>query len=202
MPPAPDAHVRAPADVQAYPKPMTALHQIPINTIQGETTSLAAFAGKVVLAVNVASKCGLTKQYAALEQLYEKYKDRGFVVAGFPSNDFAGQEPGSNEEIAQFCTSTFGVAFPMFEKITVVGEGKHPLYAALTTAMPAATGDKEAFRAGLRKHGMTPNADPEVLWNFEKFLIGRSGDVLARFAPNIAPDDPTIVQAIERALSP
>jgi glutathione peroxidase len=180
---------------------MTALQQIPVKTIVGAESSLAAFANKVVLVVNVASKCGLTPQYEALEKLYEKYKDKGFVVAGFPSNDFAGQEPGSNAEIASFCTANFGVAFPMFEKITVVGPQKHPLYAALTTAKPDATGDKNGFRENLKKHGLTPNADPEVLWNFEKFLVGKNGEVLARFAPNLTPDDPQLVSAIERALA-
>jgi len=180
---------------------MTALQQIPIKTIQGKDSSLEAFAGKVVLVVNVASKCGLTKQYDALEKLYEKYRDQGLVVAGFPSNDFAGQEPGTNEEIAQFCTATFGVAFPMFEKITVAGANKHPLYAALTQAKPDATGDKQAFRDNLKKHGLTPNPDPEVLWNFEKFLVGKNGEVIARFSPAITPDDPAIVTAIESALT-
>jgi glutathione peroxidase len=150
---------------------MTALQQIPVKTIAGADSSLQAFAGKVVLVVNVASKCGLTKQYAALEKLYEDYKDKGLVVAGFPSNDFAGQEPGTNDEIAEFCTATFGVKFPLFEKTTIVGPSKHPLYAALTSAQPEAIGDKKAFREGLAKHGLTPNPDPEVLWNFEKFLV-------------------------------
>jgi glutathione peroxidase len=180
---------------------MTALQQIPVKTIQGKNSSLQDYAGKVVLVVNVASKCGLTKQYEALEKLYEQYKDRGFVIAGFPSNDFAGQEPGSNEEIAAFCASTFGVAFPMFEKITVVGPNKHPLYAALTSAKPDATGDKQAMRDNLVKYGMTPNVDPEVLWNFEKFLVDKNGEVIARFAPNLPPDDPAIVGAIESALA-
>src|SRR5882724_7079330 len=121
---------------------MTALQQIPVKTIEGRDSSLGAYAGHAILIVNVASKCGLTKQYEALEKLYETYKHQGLVVAGFPSNDFAGQEPGSNEEIAQFCTATFGVAFPLFEKITVVGPNKHPLYAALTSAKPNAIGDK------------------------------------------------------------
>jgi glutathione peroxidase len=155
----------------------------------------------VVLVVNVASKCGLTPQYAAREKLYEDYADRGFVVADFPSNDFAGQEPGTNEEIAQFCTDKFGVTFPLFQKITVVGPDKHPLYAALTSAKPEATGDKNAFRENLKKHGLTPTADPEVLWNFEKFLVGRNGEVLARFAPHLKPDDPAIISAIENALT-
>lgn len=180
---------------------MTALQQVPLKTIQGADTSLDAFAGKVILVVNVASKCGLTPQYEALEKLYEDYKDKGLVVAGFPSNDFAGQEPGTNEEIAQFCTTNFGVKFPMFEKMTVVGPDKHPLYAELTTAQPQATGDKDAFRAGLTKHGLKPNPDPEVLWNFEKFLVGRDGTVIARFAPQLTPDDPAIKSAIETALT-
>ena len=180
---------------------MTALQQIPLKTIAGEDTSLRAFDGKVVLVVNVASKCGLTKQYDALEKLYEKYRDQGFVVAGFPSNDFAGQEPGSNEEIAEFCKLSFGVAFPMFEKLTVVGSQKHPLYAALTSAKPESSGDKKAMRENLSKHGLTPNPDPEVLWNFEKFLVGKTGEVLERFAPSMPPDDPQIVRALETALA-
>lgn len=181
---------------------MTALQQIPVKTIQGNDSSLEAFAGKVVLVVNVASKCGLTPQYEALEKLHQQYQDKGLVVAGFPSNDFAGQEPGTNEEIAQFCSSSYGVKFPMFEKITVVGPDKHPLYAALTSAQPQATaGDKAAFREGLKKHGLSPNPDPEVLWNFEKFLVGRDGQVIARFAPQLPPDDTAIVSAIESALA-
>ncbi|MEY4577036.1 MAG: hypothetical protein RL701_1739 [Pseudomonadota bacterium] len=180
---------------------MSSLQQIPLKTIKGDDSSLQAFAGKVVLVVNVASKCGLTKQYSALEAIYEKYKDQGLVVAGFPSNDFAGQEPGTNAEIAEFCAATFAVAFPLFEKITVVGPNKHPLYAALTTAKPEATGDKNAFRDNLKKHGITANPDPEVLWNFEKFLIGKNGEVLERFSPQLPPDDATIVKAIETALA-
>jgi glutathione peroxidase len=180
---------------------MTALQQISVKTMAGADSSLQAFAGKVVLVVNVASKCGLTKQYSALEKLYEDYKDKGLVVAGFPSNDFAGQEPGTNAEIAQFCTANFGVKFPMFQKITVVGPSKHPLYAALTGAKPDASGDKNTFRENLKKHGLTPNPEPEVLWNFEKFLVGRDGEVLARFAPDLTPDDPTVVGAIEKALA-
>lgn len=179
---------------------MTALQDIPLKTITGADTSLRAFADNVVLVVNVASKCGLTKQYDALEKLHEKYKDQGLVVAGFPSNDFGGQEPGTNEEIAQFCTLNFGVAFPMFDKVAVVGPDKHPLYAALTSALPEASGDKKSFRENLQKYGIAPNPDPEVLWNFEKFLVGKSGEVVARFAPSTTPDDPEIVRAIESEL--
>ncbi|HVW28789.1 MAG TPA: glutathione peroxidase [Polyangiaceae bacterium] len=179
---------------------MTALQQIPFKTIEGTDSSLQRFAGKVVLAVNVASKCGLTPQYAALQKLHERYRDQGLVIAGFPSNDFAGQEPGSHEEIMQFCSSTYGVDFPLFEKMTVVGPNKHPLYAALTEAKHLATGDKAPFRETLAKHGLTPTLDPEVLWNFEKFLIDREGKVIARFSPPITPDDPKLVEAIEAAL--
>jgi glutathione peroxidase len=180
---------------------MTPLQQIPLKTIVGADTTLGAFAGKVVLVVNVASKCGLTKQYDGLQKLYEKYKDQGLVVAGFPSNDFAGQEPGTDQEIAQFCAASFGVAFPLFSKITVVGPQKHPLYAALTSAKPESAGDKKSMREGLERHGLKPNAAPEVLWNFEKFLVGKSGEVIARFAPSMPPDDPEIVRALESALA-
>ena len=179
---------------------MTALADIPLATIDGGQTSLAAYAGKVLLIVNVASKCGLTPQYEGLERLYERYKDQGFLVLGFPSNDFAGQEPGTDEEIASFCTTNFGVAFPMFSKVSVVGPEKHALYRELTSAVPSAR-NSDAMRAKLEGFGMTPNPQPEVLWNFEKFLIGRDGQVVARFAPDSAPEDEAIVAAVEGALS-
>jgi len=180
---------------------MTALQDISLKTIKGEDSSLADYAGKVVLAVNVASKCGLTPQYEGLEALYSRYKDKGLVVAGFPANDFGAQEPGSNEEIADFCTTNFGVDFPMFEKIVVSGPDKHPLYAALTSEKPKAAGDGDTFRERLKGYGMTPNPEPEVLWNFEKFLIAKDGSVAARFAPTTAPDDAELVQAIETELA-
>ena len=179
----------------------TAIGDIAVKTITGADTSLGDYAGKVVLVVNVASKCGLTPQYAGLETLFRTYRDKGFVVAGFPANDFGAQEPGSNEEIATFCETSFNVDFPMFQKIAVTGPGKHPLYAALTEAAPVATGDAEGFRAKLKSYGMTPNPEPEVLWNFEKFLIGRNGEVAGRFAPTTAPDDPALVAAIEAELA-
>jgi len=177
-----------------------ALTDIPLKTITNEDTSLGDYAGKVALVVNVASKCGLTPQYEGLEKLYESYQDRGFVVLGFPANDFAGQEPGSNEEIVEFCQTRFAVDFPMFSKITVTGADKHPLYDALTKAAPVAQGDPEGFRERLRGYGMTPNPEPEVLWNFEKFLIARDGSVAGRFAPTTTPDDPALIGAIEAAL--
>lgn len=178
---------------------MTAIQDVPLKTISGAETSLADYAGQVLLIVNVASKCGLTPQYEGLEKLYEKYRDEGFVVLAFPANDFAGQEPGTDEEIQSFCTTNFGVAFPMFSKVGVVGPDKHPLYRELTAAIPT-TPNSTAMREKLAGYGMTPNPEPEVLWNFEKFLIGRDGQPVARFSPDTTPDDPDLVSAIEREL--
>ena len=178
---------------------MTSLQTIALKTITGGDASLADYAGKVALIVNVASKCGLTPQYDGLEKLYETYRARGFVVLGFPANDFAGQEPGSDDEIAAFC-ATKAVEFPMFAKISVTGTAKHPLYQALIDAAPAASGDP-AFRERLAGHGMTPNPANEVLWNFEKFIVGRDGAVVGRFAPNTEPHDPALVAAIEAELA-
>ncbi len=156
----------------------------------------------MLLVVNVASKCGLTKQYEGLEKLYRNYRDKGLVVAGFPANDFKAQEPGSNADIASFCTSNFGVDFPLFEKITVVGEGKHPLYKELIAAQPRAVSTSaEHFSADLKRYGIETNPEPEILWNFEKFVVDRSGKVVARFAPNTAPDDPALVKTLEAELA-
>src|SRR6478609_508458 len=146
---------------------MTTIQDIPLKTIAGADDSLANYAGKVLLVVNVASKCGLTPQYDALEKLYADKREQGLVVLGFPANDFGAQEPGSNEEIEDFCRSTFGVDFPMFAKIAVTGPEKHPLYQALTTAYPKAAAQPGAdFRARLEGFGMKPNPEPEILWNF------------------------------------
>ncbi|MCB4861810.1 glutathione peroxidase [Sphingobium sp. PNB] len=177
------------------------IQQIPLKTIKGADASLADYAGKVVLVVNVASQCGLTPQYEGLEKLYRDYRDKGLVVAGFPANDFGAQEPGSNEEIATFCTTNFGVDFPMFEKIVVTGPEKHPLYAALTGAQPSSQGAGAEFREKLIGYGITPNPEPEVLWNFEKFLIAKDGSVAARFAPSTTPDDAGLIAAIEAELA-
>ena len=178
---------------------MTELQQIPLKTIDGAMSDLGAYAGQVLLLVNTASKCGLTPQYEGLETLYSKYRDEGFSVLGFPANDFAGQEPGSDDEIATFCETRFAVDFPMFSKIPVVGEDKHPLFAALIEAQPEAIGT-DGFREKLKGYGMTPNPAPELLWNFEKFLIGRDGTVVGRFSPDMVPGDDRIVSAIEREL--
>ena len=178
-----------------------AVLDIPVEKIDGAPASLAEYKGKVVLVVNVASKCGLTPQYDALEKLYRQYREHGFVVCGFPANDFSGQEPGSNNEIAAFCRSTFAVDFPMYAKIAVTGPERHPLYTALVAAKPETTGDTTGFREGLISFGATPTDPPEVLWNFEKFLLSRSGEVVARFAPNLLPDSPEIRGAIEAELA-
>ena len=180
----------------------TPIQQIPIRRISGEDTNLGEFNGKVLLVVNVASKCGLTPQYEALEKLYRKYRDRGFVVAGFPANDFKGQEPGSNADIQSFCTMNFGVDFPMFEKITVVGKEKHPLYSALIEAQPKPTNQSDGtFVERLRRFGADINPEPELLWNFEKFLVGRNGNVVARFSPDTEPNNPVLVNAVEAELA-
>lgn len=180
---------------------MTAIQSIPLQTITGEQTTLGAYSGQVLLLVNVASKCGLTPQYEGLEKLHEQFRDQGFSVLGFPANDFMGQEPGTNEEIAEFCTSTFGVQFPMFAKIAVTGDDRHPLYDELTAAIPHADGEPEKHRERLRGFGVPTNEAPEVLWNFEKFLVSRSGEVVGRFAPNLEPGDERLTSAVERELS-
>ena len=158
------------------------VHDLPVNTLNGEPGSLGDLAGSTLLVVNVASKCGLTPQYTGLERLHERYAGRGFAVVGFPCNQFGGQEPGTAAEIGEFCSTTYGVTFPMFEKIEVNGPGRHPVYAELTE-MPDAGGE-----AG------------DVLWNFEKFLVGSDGTVLARFRPQVTPEDPELVAAIEANL--
>jgi glutathione peroxidase len=179
----------------------TPIQSIALRRITGEETTLAEFQGKVVLIVNVASRCGLTPQYAGLEKLYRQYRDRGFVIAGFPSNDFAGQEPGTNEKIQQFCSLNYSVDFPLFEKITVVGEAKHPLYKALIEAKPKAMSTAIVpFAEDLMKYGIQPNPEPEILWNFEKFIVGRNGSVVARFSPDTKPEDSALISAIEKEL--
>jgi glutathione peroxidase len=177
-----------------------ALYDIPLKTIDGAPSSLADHAGKVLLVVNVASKCGLTKQYEGLEALYREKRGQGLEVLGFPANDFLGQEPGTDAEIAQFCSATFDVTFPLFSKITVTGEQTHPLYQQLIAAQPAATGEGP-MREKLVGLGIEANPAPGVLWNFEKFLIGRDGQVIGRFAPDVAADDAHLRQAIDSALA-
>ena len=177
------------------------LSAIPLTRIDGASDSLAEHRGNVLLVVNVASKCGLTPQYEGLEKLYKEKNGQGFEVLGFPANDFGAQEPGTHEEIVEFCTANYGVTFPLFAKADVTGDGKQPLYSALTLAMPEKRGDAATLRERLRGNGRNPTEDPEVLWNFEKFLIGKDGRVAARFAPAVAPGDPELLGAIEAELA-
>ena|SRR5688572_4717726 len=159
----------------------TKLQEVPLKDIEGKPTSLKAYSGKTLLVVNVASKCGLTPQYKALEAVHRKYKDKGFTVLAFPCNDFGGQEPGSNDEIKEFCSSKYDVSFPLFDKVHVKGPEQHPFYAALTGKDSPFPGD--------------------IKWNFGKFLIGRDGTILKRFEPKVAPDSAEVTQAIEAALA-
>jgi glutathione peroxidase len=159
----------------------TPVHDIKLNTLEGQPTSLGEYKGKVILLVNVASECGLTPQYKALQALHEKYKDKGFTVIGIPCNDFGSQEPGSSEEIRKFCSAKYNVTFPLMEKIHVKGDEQHPLYARLT--------------------GKNAEFPGEIKWNFGKFLIGRDGKVLKRFEPRTTPDSEEVVKAIETALA-
>src|SRR5271156_7157670 len=168
---------------------------IPVEKIDGTTTSLAEQRGKVLLIVNVASQCVFTPQYATLETLYEEKREEGLVICGFPANDFAAQEPGSNADIQSFCETSFGVKFPMYAKIAVTGTERHPLYNALVSSTPETTGDTAELRKHLIEFGVTPTSPPEVLWNFEKFLVGRDGRVVKRFAPDVVPDDPAFREA-------
>jgi glutathione peroxidase len=178
------------------------IYDIPVKKITGEDATLGEYKGKVLLVVNVASKCGLTPQYEALEKVYEKYKDRGLVITGFPANDFKQQEPGTETEIQTFCTMNYGVKFPMYSKIAVVGEGKHPLYKALVAAKPKAVSvNTPTWREKLKGFGIEGNPEPEILWNFEKFLVNRKGEVVERFAPDTTPDAPALVAAIEAELA-
>ncbi len=156
------------------------LYDIPLKDIDGKGTSLKAYQGKVLLIVNVASRCGYTPQYAGLEKLQEKYKDQGLVVLGFPCNQFGGQEPGTSEQIKEFCSSKYQVSFPLFEKIEVNGANRHPLYAELA-------GKDSPYRG-------------DIKWNFSKFLVGRDGKIVKRFEPNVKPESQELTQAVEHAL--
>ena len=176
------------------------VYNIPVKTIDGVETTLNQYQGKVLLIVNVASKCGLTPQYEGLEQLYKDKKAEGLEILGFPANNFLAQEPGSDEEIQQFCSLNYQVDFPLFSKISVAGEDKHPLYQALTAAIPDRTGEGP-WKKDLIDYGLTPNEPPEVLWNFEKFLVNKQGEIVARFAPDIKADDARIVDAVDGELA-
>jgi glutathione peroxidase len=169
----------ASASLSAEPK---SIYDFNLKTIDGQPTSLKAYHGKVVLLVNVASKCGFTPQYAGLESLYEKYKDRGLVIVGVPANNFAQQEPGTDAEIKKFCSNKYNVTFPMMSKVSVLGDDKTPLYIFLTAK------------------DTDPKFSGDIKWNFTKFLFDRNGNPIARFEPNVTPDSPEVTSAIESAL--
>lgn len=163
---------------------MTSIHDFTLKDIDGKDASLGAYKGKVVMIVNVASKCGYTSQYAGLQKIYDQYKDKGFVILGFPANDFMWQEPGTDTEIKAFCTLKYQVTFPMFSKISVKGSDQHPLYRFLTG------------------EDTNPGFGGGITWNFNKFLIGRDGKTLARFGTRTKPEDREVLDAIEKALAP
>ena len=179
---------------------MASIYHIPVKTIQGNEVDLSQYQGKVLLVVNVASKCGLTPQYEGLEKLYEAAKENGLEILAFPANNFLAQEPGTDAEIQEFCSLTYDVKFPLFSKISVAGDDKHPLYQTLTQAIPERIGEGPWWK-DLVDYGLTPNPKPEVLWNFEKFLVNKKGEVVARFAPDITADDARLVDAINAELA-
>jgi glutathione peroxidase len=181
---------------------MSEIFSIPVKKIDGSETTLGEFEGKTLLLVNVASKCGLTPQYEGLEKLYENYRDKGFAVLGFPANNFLAQEPGTEEEILDFCSTNYDVQFPLFSKISVKGDDQHPLYKELTAERPAADiANGDAFETKLAGIGQPRANASDILWNFEKFLIAKDGRVAARIAPDVTADDPRVVEKIEAELS-
>lgn len=165
------------------PPNVSSIYDFKLKNIDGAETKLETYKGKVFLIVNTASKCGLTPQYEGLQKIYDKYKDQGFEILGFPANNFLGQEPGTEEEIKEFCTLNYKVTFPMFSKLSVKGTDQHPLYTFLTNEKS------------------NPGFSGDITWNFEKFLIGKDGKTLARFSPRTLPDDPSVTEAIEKALN-
>lgn len=177
------------------------IYEIPVRTIDGKETDLSEYQGKVLMVVNVASKCGLTPQYESLQKAYGEYADKGFEILGFPANNFLAQEPGTEDEIRDFCDTNYGVTFPMFAKISVKGEDQHPLYHYLTETKPETDVNDGGLEEKLKGFGQRRSVPSEVLWNFEKFLIARDGSVAARFAPDVAIDDTRIAERIEAELS-
>ncbi len=177
-----------------------ALYEIPLKQIDGMPSNLGRYKGKVLLVVNVASKCGLTPQYTELEKLYQSKQGKGLEVLGFPANNFKGQEPGTEAEIKDFCSTSYDVHFPLFSKLSVLGSDQHPLYSKLVAAQPAATGEGP-MRERLKGYGVDPTNKTDVLWNFEKFLVSRDGKVVGRFSPDVTPDDPRLIAAIDAELA-
>jgi glutathione peroxidase len=177
------------------------IYDIPVKTIDGQETNLSEYKGKTLLIVNVASKCGLTPQYEGLQKLYGEYKDRGFEVLGFPANNYLGQEPGTEEEIKEFCSTNYNVTFPLFSKLSTKGDDQHPLYKYLTGTKPETDVNDGALEENLKGYGSVRSTPSEVLWNFEKFLVNKNGDITCRFAPDVKPDDERLQAKIEAELA-
>ena len=178
------------------------IYSTKVRTIDGVETDLNSFKGKVLLIVNVASKCGLTPQYRGLQDVYERYREHGLEILGFPANDFLAQEPGTEDEIMSFCSTNYNVQFPLFSKISVRGGEEHLLYRKLTAERPETDiHNGPEFEARLAGFGQVKERPEQILWNFEKFIVSREGRVLARVAPDVASDDPRVVQKIESALA-
>ena len=176
------------------------IYEIPVKTIDGTETNLGEYKDKVLLVVNVASKCGLTPQYEGLQKLYDEYHGKGLEVLGFPANNFMGQEPGTEDEIKDFCDTNYNVKFPLFSKISVKGDDQHQLYHYLTETKPDTDVNDGGFEEKLAGYGSKRSQPNEVLWNFEKFLVGKNGEIAARFAPDVTAEDERLVAKVEEEL--
>jgi glutathione peroxidase len=176
------------------------LYEIPVKTIDGNDTNLGEYKDKVLLVVNVASKCGLTPQYEGLQNLYDAHHAEGLEVLGFPANNFMGQEPGTEDEIRDFCNTNYNIKFPLFSKISVKGNDQHQLYHYLTETKPDTDVNDGGLEEKLKGFGSVRSAPNEVLWNFEKFLIGKNGEIAARFAPDVTAEDPRLLAKVQEEL--
>jgi glutathione peroxidase len=176
-------------------------YEIPVQRIDGSETNLGEYKNKVLLVVNVASKCGLTPQYAGLEKLYEKHRHQGLEILAFPANNFMAQEPGTNDEIKEFCNTNYNVKFPLFSKISVKGTDQHPLYGYLTQTKSETDVNDGELEEKLQGYGHKRSTPGEILWNFEKFLIARDGQVIARFAPDVTAEDKRLTEKVEAQLA-
>ena len=176
------------------------IYEIPVKTIDGKDINLGEYKGKTLLIVNVASKCGLTPQYEGLQKLYSEYKDKGFEILGFPANNYLGQEPGTEEEIKDFCSTNYNVTFPMFSKLSTKGDDQHELYKYLTDTKPETDVNDGGLEEKLAGFGSVRSTPSEVLWNFEKFLVSKDGEITARFAPDVKPDDSRLIEKLEAEL--
>ncbi|MCU0240051.1 MAG: glutathione peroxidase [Pyrinomonadaceae bacterium] len=177
------------------------IYDIPVKTIDGKDTNLGEYKGKTLLVVNVASKCGLTPQYEGLQKLYSEYKDKGLEVLGFPANNYLGQEPGTDEEIKDFCSTNYSVTFPMFAKLSTKGDDQHELYKYLTDTKPETDVNDGGLEEKLKGFGSVRSTPSEVLWNFEKFLVSKDGEITARFAPDVKPDDERLLAKLNAEIS-